>query len=391
MTAWKLTRPAFAALLAVSFAVLLVLYLTAGHQAMQSATVLGKAEDFWSVWRTTKRVLITGGLVAGTLYAAGLVEQRKIVAVYLRRFLMNTEVINPQHAGGLGRSVRLVTLQDQTFPPYAISAKDTALSLVVPLTLIALVFVGTNELNSAALPIVSDDNEQFWRTHILYSHYVAWWALTLMLLATFHRVRLHLRQTMSVRRPEDAACAAAMAYSQSSPWKRPSLLGMRSTVVETTDALWKETVTQLLGTAQVVVIDVSELSESVLWELQQLADLRLPTLLIGTHAGLAATADAAARGQLAARLADFLNDCDQLAFDQADARSLRTFRVELTQALRRAARPRSALRGPPGRASAWVTATASTVATLVAAAFLSRQIVYWQSDTVIAMLRPWMP
>ncbi len=90
-------------------------------------------------------------------------------------------------------------------------------------------------------------------------------------------------------------------------------------------------------------------------------------------------------------MADFLKNCDRLAFDQADAQSLRAFRDEITQALRRAARPRSALRTPPGRGKAWVAGTASIVAAGIAAALLSGLIVFWQSYTVIAMLKAWIP
>lgn len=391
MTRWKLPRTALALVLTASFVVLLVLYLTAGHATLLLSTVEAREGDFWSLWRTTKRFLITAVLMAGLLYAVGLVEQRKIVALYLRRFRMNTEVLNPQHTGGLGRSIRLVTLQDRTFPPYAVSAKETALSLLVPLALITLVFVTTNAMNTIALPIVSDDNEPFWRSHILYSHYVAWLAIAAMLLALLHRLSLHLRQVTVVRRPEDVARVIAMAYSLSSPWKRPSLLGMRSTVVGTAHTLWKDTVSQLLDAAQVVVIDVSELSENVLWELEQLSELRLPTVLIGTAAGLTATAGAAGSGHFPNPLADFLKNCDQLAFDQADAQSVSKFRSRLTQALRLAARPRSVLRAPTGRARVRIAAVALNIAVSIAVLGLSGLIVFWQSDTLLEVLRLWMP
>lgn len=380
-------RPIAALLLAAGLAWVLVVYMTLGHEALQEATVTAEEDRFWSPGRVAVRLLVVAALVAGIGAALGWAERRKVVALYLRRFQRHTEVLSPRQRGGLGRAVRLVTLQDHRFPPYAVSAAETALSLLIPLALVATVFGVTNAINADALPVVSDDNDALWRSHIVYSHYVAWWALALGLFAVFHRVRLHRRQTLRVTRPEALAAAVARVHRLGSPWRRLGWLGLRSTVVETTDALWKDAVQQLLGSTQVAVVDASEGSASVLWELQQLALHGLPTVLIGTRDGLAATL----AGLPAEPWSDTVRQCERLVFDPADAASLRRFRRELTQALQRAARPRSALQRPAGRLRAVATAIGVTALMAATAAVAAAQGVLWQSDRLMELLRMGMP
>ena len=52
-------------------------------------------------------------------------------------------------------------------------------------------------------------------------------------------------------------------------------------VVATVDALWRDAVTQFAALSTVVVMDISEPSESIVWEVQMLAGQRTPTVLIG--------------------------------------------------------------------------------------------------------------
>lgn len=387
MAVLNLVRPFAALLLAAGLAWALVVYLTLGHEALQEATVMAEEDGFWSPGQVAVRLLVVAALVAGIGAALGWAERRKVVALYLRRFQRHTEVLSPRQGGGLGRAVRLVTLQDHHFPPYTVSPAETALSLLIPFTLVAAAFGVTNVINADALPVVSDDNDALWRSHIVYSHYVAWWALALGLFALFHRVRLHLRQTLRVTRPEALAAAVARVHRLSSPWRRLGWLGMRSTVVETTDALWQDAVLRLLGSTQVAVVDASEGSASVLWELQQLALQRLPTVLIGTRDGLAATL----AGLPAEPWADTVRQCERLVFDPADAASLRRFRRELTQVLQRAARPRSALQRPDGQLRARAMAVGATALMAATAAMAAAQGVLWQSDRLIELLRTWMP
>lgn len=370
----------------------LALYVVLGHLAAQLATIQGTIIEFWSPSRIVKRALITFSLLAGLLYAVGTLERRKIVALYLRRFGKNTELLDPSDKGGLGKSIRLVTLQDNTFPPFAMSRMETALLVLMPFVVMSTIFVAINLLNKSALPVVSDNNAIFWDTHALYSHYVAWLASTVVLFAVGLRLRLRLQQTVVVSCQQHISHVERVVYQLSSLLAQPSLLGIRSTVVETADPLWKEAVARLLGVAQVAVIDVSELSESVLWELGELVKSDIPAVLIGNDAGFAKLEQAASQhNSVQIILSKRFDRYPRLAFEGGRGLTLYAYRKEVAELLRKIARPRSALQAPTASARASTAALLRHLSAAIAAGAIAGLLGMFLSEGVLRIVRYWMP
>jgi hypothetical protein len=319
-----------AILLVFSITALLVLLVLIFGAAMK-ATTFAQDEQFWSVARILRRTVYILICIFAALIGYGLLERRKVVALYLRRFGRSTAAINPAARGGLGRSLRLVTLQDGRFNPSGPAQRDWWLGLLVPSVLLVTIVAASKLLTNALMPVVSDDNAAWWASSLIFMGYCSWVFISLVMLFICHQLMLEWNSTIRVARNGDLDDMCMRVRWMGSPWLRPAMLARRSTVVRVTDALWQPAVISLLKGTHVVIVDVTDRSEHVQWELDLLRTCGKPHVLI------------------AQRTADSHSDPDTLCYDASDSTSLQNFRAELANAISF----RSAMQMDPVGTSRW--------------------------------------
>jgi membrane protein implicated in regulation of membrane protease activity len=111
----------------------------------------------------------------------------------------------------------------------------------------------------------------------------------------------------------------------------------RLVVVKVHDAIWREVVHELARDASVALIDVSEPTEHLLWEVDLLRrEASMHMLAIGRRDLVEGIAAASAAGSVAAQLRDLLVGQDVLVYDVGrDGRPARRFSANLGAALER--------------------------------------------------------
>jgi hypothetical protein len=104
--------------------------------------------------------------------------------------------------------------------------------------------------------------------------------------------------------------------------------------------IWQPVVRRLAADSSAIVVDVSEPTENLLWELDALeAQFRSRRILVGDRARLeylASPGKAATRGQLFERLATYLDGEEILAYEGESRRDMKRFAVGLRARLERA-------------------------------------------------------
>lgn len=136
----------------------------------------------------------------------------------------------------------------------------------------------------------------------------------------------------SVREAERAKAVRAMderevraAVRQIAERSR-KVLGARLVILHVASAVWRVAVRELAARASVVLIDVSEPTENVLWELQELDRVGAPSVLIGDYEQVAplAQGELIGRDPLVERLAHVVAGREVLAYT-IDPQGLRRF------------------------------------------------------------------
>lgn len=123
------------------------------------------------------------------------------------------------------------------------------------------------------------------------------------------------------------------------------LFGARLVVLRVASSLWQQTVLRLAGLSSVVLIDVSEPTQHLVWEIESLAATHVPCVFIGHHdrvRGLAAQHEPA--DEQTRRVARLLEGEEVLAYT-TDAAGMRRFAGALRSLLmeRTAGHPRAAV------------------------------------------------
>jgi hypothetical protein len=117
----------------------------------------------------------------------------------------------------------------------------------------------------------------------------------------------------------------------------------RLVVVSVASPIWQETVSAFASIAAASIIDISDPTENLLWELAELERLCAGRIiLIGEHSRIAGWADGISQDEhrLSARLTELLGDRDVLAYT-TDRKGMRRFARALFAKLSRAGRSRA--------------------------------------------------
>lgn len=269
-----------AGVLLLSTSVLLVLLLLGF--LFVSATlvpVMGRT-DIWSWPRVLILSVLLTVLGVMALTAIGMLEQKKLVVLYLRRFGRSTNAIDPHYRKGLGGNIRLVTLEDARFRPYGISPREWRIAIGAPLFSILFLVGLSGWAVRSLLGNLDEDNEGSWISYAFFLGYWTWMFTSVILAFSFYQWYLKHTKIIRIDNKNGLGRMASSVCWMSSALLKPTVLMRRSTVVRVTDEFWRDAVVELTASTQVVIVDVSDPTDNVRWELAMLAKTQTPFITI---------------------------------------------------------------------------------------------------------------
>jgi hypothetical protein len=257
---------------------ILVYFILITNAMMNSLTLADF--DFWTIPKIIKRTVIIIILFLLFVLAVCLSRHKKIVVLYLRKFHLNTNILSPKNNGGLGSKIRIVTLQDETFPSMASTRKDKLISYLVTIIIFIAAILFVWYLGTKNDPVVSEDNEFLIIAVYLSIGYAMWLCVALLIFMLFYIIIHSKNKVIQIAKPRDINTAGNKVTLQNLFIKRISFLGNKSIVIETLNYLWKETVSSLITKCNIAVIDITQLSENIMWEIKSCLSGNIPVILI---------------------------------------------------------------------------------------------------------------
>ena len=313
--------------------------------------------DPLSGWRHLEPVVFVfaAGAVVCLLVGLRIKRGRRGLVLFLRRFgfLSASKTLSFAVGTAIGRRHRLVTLADA-----AIAAQGTPVGtrrfvralrwIAVPASLLGLAFVvhfvyggSMDDLTQSIASDVQLPDQSFGEA--IAGVFVG--ALIGAVVAVM-LVLLILMQVAVVTMTGLAASRAANAVSKAERAQRFTLskadevdagidkvvrlarkvLAPRLVVVGCTDAVWQQVVRRLATACQIAIIDVSEPTDHVVWEVETIAALKARAVFVGQRGNVEKLAAASPRaGKASNKLRKLLADADVLVYDDGDPASPRSF------------------------------------------------------------------
>ena len=292
--------------------------------------------DAWIV------LLFLGGPLVPLIGAYGLLSiagGRKSVVLYLRRFgrTASSRVVTSALESGLSARHRVIALDDAVFPALEVPPWERRLSRYGPpvaaaviLAIFVLIVRGLRQqgdylwlgLSVATVPMLAAS---------------LWCLLTVFLLLIVHRARI--RRLARGRITSDADLGrCARRIVELGGWRRaPAIMAPQATVVRVDDSMWQRTVSVLATSAGAVLVDLSEPTANIAWEIET-AQRTAPgrVVLVGDRDAVrrwAVTHDGALDRDLVERLSTLLEEQPVLVYDSSGIRAPRRFRRSLMRAL----------------------------------------------------------
>lgn len=291
------------------FVLLLVSCLATATCAIAAAAAATDADS--SIWAT----LAISGVVAIASFAAGvrLVRGRRRLVLFLRRFGFTgaTRALTEAVAGSLGHDWRLVTLDDAEVAAVGVHRRSRRAVRLGWLTVAVVVGFGGWLLLSVLGSEPGEDASfgdaigaaLFVGLVIVFLAAVG---VVMLVVSVFLAVgtralrRAERSKALLITQPEDVDRSARRVKHQATRFFAPRLI-----VARVTNPLWRQVVERLLQVADVVIVDVSELSPNMLWELGILSAHGRPWVAVGQANRLQATDG---------RLAQAVGDRDVLTY-----------------------------------------------------------------------------
>jgi hypothetical protein len=218
--------------------------------------------------------------------ALSFIEGRKHTALYLRRFRSDVNsFIAATIERGLGRRFRILTLDDQQFVPIEVPRLEKWSSRVGPVLLLfaaaALTIWGIRTVIesefTAAEGYTGIYAVQFGRMFGFWTRNL--WCLLFMLLAHRYWIRRHAR--VRVRTGVDLVTAEFHAWKLRAWRNRPGLMAPQATIVTVIDRLWRDAIMRLTRYVDLVLVDCSDPSEALVWEVAYLKQSSsVPTVFV---------------------------------------------------------------------------------------------------------------
>jgi hypothetical protein len=223
------------------------------------------------------------------LVGTALVSGRKRTILLLRKFGDRTlsERIRASLEALLHWHYRLVALDDSTLPPIGVAGsrfRRTVLLLVAAIVSV-LIAIGALSLwirNAGE----SADPIDVWTAVAALVMLVPMGGVALLVVPSVYFARGRVRRASHVNVADDGSLATATRkVRRQRRWLNSlSLTAPQALILNTSDALWKATLLALLPVVDVVVVDLSEPTENIEWEIAQVFE-RCPDKCTSSDAG----------------------------------------------------------------------------------------------------------
>lgn len=237
--------------------------------------------------------IFAGYAVIALMLACGaysMLYGRRLSVLVLRRFRSTAinRMIVRSFKHSLKRRYRLVTLDDATFPQIGLPATIRA-TVNASLPVFIFIVILTPVLGfllyppvpligaSPMLGIVLLFGVWFMFPAILAN---VWILLLFVAFVSVHRFRVYRRATLEVSSLADVPRIVDVFRELSSWYRASSFMAAQSTLIRVENSVWREAVRSAAAVADRIVIDVSEMTESVRWEVRYCVETHGPKCLI---------------------------------------------------------------------------------------------------------------
>ncbi|KDR24777.1 hypothetical protein BG60_34105 [Caballeronia zhejiangensis] len=302
----------------------------------QMAAFDGDLGGLWTLGRVLQRTFYFSLFFCIALAGVMVIARPKFIVLYLRKFRRNTEIIDPSYQGGLGRRFRILTLYDGEFRETELPSMERWLAYIIPISAVVVALIIMSLATSSGWPrwLEVDDTPlgPMWQAAALCTSYFTWFLSVILILFLFHRHRLRRNKRITISSAASISTLAATVASMTMWWQRPTFLGLQSTIVQVDSTIWRETVGLLLSYCNVIVVDVTELTDALSWELSQLETTQTPFVLILESEGVSSDTASSASTNNAIR-DTYVSRFGAVRYSRASKRSLEEFRQELRSAL----------------------------------------------------------
>ena len=289
-------------------------------------------------------LLVFVAVLAALYVLIALLSSRKTPVLYLRRFGLSgaNRMITKAIEGGLGRHYRVLTLDDSSFKPLEVPRIERILSrigipMVVMLFLVTLSsfgFLGLPYTLQAILFLVFPFAYGYGGIVLL--------PLLLMLMPIVVAIlvyRWRIRQSfkLEIGSAEEIHRCLIRVQGLAGWLRRPSLIAPQALVVKVIDKLWQDAVSQLADGVRLVICDVSEPTNNLIWEVERMsARPEVTCLFVGNgpmvRRWVQETVDAGAETP-SSRMKSLLQEQTILVFDPTRHFAQRSFNRNLRNSL----------------------------------------------------------
>lgn len=208
------------------------------------------------------------------LWAAG----PKLTILYLRRFRLTSAqaVVTAALEKGLSKRYRVITLDDASFPAMEVPLIYKRLSryggpflwlmfIVIIIVILTMLEMQSNPTFTGWIPAMGYIAIMMIIGPILVSLSVI--IVILMVALLLQRWRVRKRAKVTVQSNDDVDKVKATIANLGCWYMRSTLLAPRATIVTVIDDLWQKVVVTLVNSSHVVLVDISNSTENLQWEL----------------------------------------------------------------------------------------------------------------------------
>lgn len=279
--------------------ILLIVFLVPGIITMSAAEAAGAAQAYQFVALATAGVIATALLcvpMVGLFAVVVLLSTPRRVCLVVRRFgstvqnRLLTQVIRQK----IGRHYRVITLDDDRFPPIEIPFWErlvlrgsiplvgiTILAVSVAVLALGLMLWSRNSINLNGSGVVG--LLLIWSFLMLELPFIiAFGAVSTCMFASIliHRRGIRKAAHLRVENVDGIRAIVNRIHLLRERFMSPAFMAPQATVVRVAHEHWREAVREFMRHADVVLMDLSSPSPSILWELEQARSLSAPYLCI---------------------------------------------------------------------------------------------------------------
>ena len=206
-----------------------------------------------------------------------LISSRKIPVLFLRRFGLSgpNRTITRAIEGGLGRHYRVLTLDDSNFVPLEVPRIERIFSrLGIPFAVLVFFLALVSFSGGLGLPDAVALRILYWFPMGLYAA-LLWLPLlglsAIVLVILIYRWIIRRSFKLEIGSVEQLRRCIARVRGLAAWLRRPSMMAPQAVVVRVVSKLWQEAVSDLAGQVRLVICDVSEPTDNLIWEVERMS------------------------------------------------------------------------------------------------------------------------